>query len=97
MDLPIVGAAGTCLTPSMSARATKGPAISFQVSTAGVSASVPVPVIGQMLPVSTGTGALPPPSSAFTILVAIFGEQELPHAGALSLRMPKFDPPTISR
>src|ERR1017187_3612331 len=98
MVLPTVGAAGTDLTPSRSARATKGPPTSFQVSTAGVSASVPEPVMGQTLPVSMGTGALPPPSSAFTMPVAMFDEHEvLPQLGELSLRIPKFEPPTISR
>jgi hypothetical protein len=36
---------------------------------------VPVPEIGQTVPVSTGTGALPSPSSAFTILLAMFGHR----------------------
>src|SRR5579863_2538035 len=100
--MPVVGAAGTDFTPSMSARATNGPPTSFQVSTAGVAASMPVPAMGQMLPVSSfdGTpGALvPPPSSAFTMPETIFGEQlVLPQFGELSLRTPKFEPPTISR
>src|ERR1039458_10707433 len=96
--LPTAGAAGTDLTPSRSASATNGPAISFQVSTAGVSASLPEPQMGQMLPVSTFTGALPPPSSALTMPLEMLGVQAvLPQSGALSLRIAKLDPPTISR
>jgi hypothetical protein len=71
---------------------------SFQLSAAGVSASLPEPAMGPIFPVSTGTGALPPLLSAFTIPLARLGEQaRFPQSGALSLRMPKLEPPTISR
>src|SRR6202021_3142292 len=99
---PTVGAAGTDFTPSRSARNVNvGRDTSFQLSTAGVTASVPVPAIGQIAVVSNGTGAgtvVPPPSSAFTIPVARLGVQaRLCQSGALSLRTPKFEPPTISK
>jgi hypothetical protein len=51
-----------------------------------------------MLPVSTFTGALPPPSSALTMPLEMFGVQAvLPQSGALSLRIAKLAPPTTSR
>src|SRR5271166_2110552 len=111
MDLPTVGAAGTDFTPSRSARYGKimillTTPISFQSSTAGVAASIPFPEIGQTLSVSIGTGADGPggtavaaSSSAFTIPLTMLGVQgvALPQFGGLSLRMPKFEPPMISR
>src|SRR5579871_3948018 len=101
MVLPFVGPAGTDFTPSMLARYGKvGSVTSFQLSTASVLASVPVPAMGQTLPLSKGTGggAGEAPSSALTMPVAMFGRQfRLCQSGALSLRTPKFEPPTISR
>src|ERR1700688_3817377 len=101
MVLPLVAAAGTDFTPSISARyGNVGSVTSFQLSTAGVTASSPDPEIGHTFPLSNGTGAGAgaAPSSAFTIPVARLGVQFLScQSGGLSLRMPKFDPPTISR
>src|ERR1700676_2571552 len=101
MDLPTVGDAGTAFTPSMSARKLNTPGFtSFQKSPAGVAASIPDPAIGQTLPISrvTVVGALPPKLSAFTAPVIRCGVQLLScQAGSLSLRIPKLEPPTISR
>src|SRR5579872_679425 len=99
MVLPTVGAAATDFTPSMSAKKLNVPgSVSFQLSTAGVAASLPRPEIGQTAVVSIGMGGVPRSSSAFTRPEEILGVQlVLPQFGGLSLRTPKLDPPTISR
>src|SRR5580692_6406423 len=99
MVLPTVGAEGTDLTPSMfGMKLMKPGSVSFQLSTASVVASVPVPLIGHTLPCSMGIGggfgALS--LSALVMPVAMFGRQlELCQSGELSLRTRKFEPPTI--
>src|SRR5580658_6220468 len=96
-------AAGTDFTPSMFARAIIGGSPSFQTSTASVGASVPNPEIGQisepllstLYPAGIELGKS---ASALITPVARFGEQLwLCQSGALSLRMPKLEPPTSSR
>src|SRR6185437_11186048 len=94
MVLPTVFlAAGTDIFPSISINPGghgAAPGHSLVKSIAGVSASVPQPPIGH-------TGALDG-LSVVTSPVARFGmHAELCQSGLLSLRTPKFDPPTTSR
>jgi len=52
---------------------------------------VPVPQMGQILPVSMGMGALPPPLLGVRIPVAMLGEQAvLPQSGSYRCGLPKF-------
>src|SRR5215475_14100338 len=97
--MPTVFAAANECTPSMLARKLNtGGAVSFQLSTCGVGASLPVPSIGQMGSPVIGKGAAPLSLSALKIPETMLGEQlVLCQSGELSLRTPKFEPPTISR
>src|SRR5215467_8359425 len=100
MLIPSVRAAGTLARPSISARKLNTPGvISFHVSTAGVSASVPDPAMGHTLPVSIDTpGGGESVASALTNpLCRLAVQLLLPQSGLLSLRTPKLEPPTISR
>src|SRR5215469_5814309 len=79
------------IKPGGQGSVTEGYGHSFVLSIAGVSASVPVPAIGH-------TFGLEGKSVIVTPGVSRFGVQFLScQSGLLSLRSPKFDPPTISR
>src|SRR5258708_28986603 len=80
-------------TPSMSIRPGGQGTVeghSLLMSMAGVSASVPDPEIGQTFPPG-GLSRFGTPDARLVVQVALC------QSGLLSLRTPKFDPPTISR
>src|SRR6266436_4859629 len=91
--LPTVfGAASKPKLPSTSIREQGAVHSLPELSIAGVAASVPVPEIGQTAPL------LGVSKFADGGLVSRFGvHAELCQSGPLSLRTPKFEPPTISR
>src|SRR5215831_2614945 len=94
MVLPeMLVAAGIDITPSMLFSPALLPAAhctSLVQSTAGVSASVPSPVIGQMLGLD-GLSVLTDAEARFGVQVALC------QSGLLSLCTPKLEPPAISR
>src|SRR5215470_7509466 len=97
MVLPtVLGAAASDFTPSMSINpggqgsVTEGFGHSLVRSMAGVAASVPVPAIGHTFELE-GKSVTTVPDTRFGVQLALC------QSGALSLRTPKFDPPTTSR
>src|SRR6476646_8489456 len=97
MVLPVVpGAALMEVKPSISIRpggqgsVVSGLGHSLVRSIAGVSASVPVPAIGQ-------TFGLDGKSVAINPVERLVMQVALCQSGLLSLRTPKFEPPTISK
>ena len=66
-----------------------GTLTSFEQSTAGVAASVPLPAIGQI--------ALGVDSKLGFPLARLVTQEVLCQRGLLSSSTPKFDPPTVSR
>src|SRR5262249_54177299 len=90
--LPTVCAAGmTGATPSMLVTdRIDGGVISFTVSNWGVGASIPVPPMGHTSGLA-GTSVFGVPRERFVLHDGFL------QSGLLSLRTPKFDPPTTSR